>query len=138
MKTYRYPVEVRFRDTDNLGHINNAVYLTYSENCRTRFCQDVLGISIFGDGERIPLILARVEIDFLAQGFLHHNIYVDCHVSRIGTKSFNQVYEIKTENEILARSTAVLVWYDFDQDKSVPLPDETKEALKAYMFGGDS
>ena len=31
---YVWPVEVRFRDLDALGHVNNAVFLTYLESCR--------------------------------------------------------------------------------------------------------
>ncbi|MBK6404207.1 MAG: thioesterase family protein [Holophagales bacterium] len=30
-------VEVRFRDLDAMGHVNNAVYLTYFEQARLAF-----------------------------------------------------------------------------------------------------
>ena len=133
MKTYTYKVEPRFRDTDCLGHINNAVYLTYVESCRTHFCDEVLGFSVFSAGSSIPIILARAEIDFLAQGYLHHKIQVDAQTVHIGTKSFTQEYVIRSEDLVLAKSKAVLVWYDFVADKSIAIPDETKALLKEFM-----
>ena len=133
MKTYSYEVEVRFRDTDGLGHINNAVYLTYVESCRTHFLDDVVGVSIYGVGKRIPVILARAEIDFVAQGYLHHKIKVESYISHIGNKSFKQSYILKAGDQVLAKSTAVLVWFDFDQNKSVTLPEDVRQKLQDYL-----
>ena len=39
---YVLPVEVRFRDTDAMGHINHSVYLTYVEMARTAYYERVL------------------------------------------------------------------------------------------------
>lgn len=133
MKTYTYDVEVRFRDTDNLGHINNAVYLTYVESCRTHFCDEVLGFPVFSTGSKIPIILARAEIDFLAQGYLHHKIKVKSNISHVGTKSFRQDYEVTAGDEVLARSSAVLVWFDFAANASVKIPDDVRQKLNEYL-----
>lgn len=132
MRTYRYDVQVRFRDTDCLGHINNVVYLTYIESCRTRFCQEKLGISV--EGGKFPLILARAEIDFVAQGYFDYSIHVEASIGRIGSKSFQQRYQVKTDDGLLlARSEAVIVWYDFTQETSVLIPDSVKDLLRPYQ-----
>ena len=34
MTTFEHEIEVRFRDCDALGHVNNAVYLTYLGQAR--------------------------------------------------------------------------------------------------------
>ena len=36
MPAYSVPVEVRFNDIDGMGHVNNALFLTYLEHCRMR------------------------------------------------------------------------------------------------------
>ena len=50
---------VRFRDLDSLGHVNNAVFLTYLEEAR-------IGYLVPHGAEAANMILARVEIDFRA------------------------------------------------------------------------
>lgn len=63
--SFRYvcPVVVRFRDCDPMGHVNNAVYLTYLEVARFAYWQDV------ADGRNAAdagVIMARAEIDYKA------------------------------------------------------------------------
>jgi hypothetical protein len=47
-------VTVRFADTDAMGHVNNAKYLTYCEIARIRYWTDVTGepISLGTEGAR--------------------------------------------------------------------------------------
>ncbi len=59
---HRTPLQVRFRDTDAFGHVNNAVFFSYIELARIRYLLDV--IQPAEPFERMPLILARVELDF--------------------------------------------------------------------------
>ena len=40
---HRAAIDVRFADTDAMGHVNNAVYLTYCEMARIRYWTDVTG-----------------------------------------------------------------------------------------------
>ena len=55
----RAPRTVRFRDLDSMGHVNNAVYLTYLEEARIAFLRPP-------GADVADMILARVEIDFRA------------------------------------------------------------------------
>jgi acyl-CoA thioester hydrolase len=38
---FNYPIEVRFSDTDAMGHVNNAVYLTYFEQARLAYWREL-------------------------------------------------------------------------------------------------
>ena len=60
MTTFEHELEVRFRDCDGLGHVNNAVYLTYLEQARFAFWQRLTGVS----GIPRSFIVARVECDY--------------------------------------------------------------------------
>ncbi len=132
-KRYRCDIQVRFRDTDGLGHINNAVYHSYIEMCRTQWLDEALQCGIFSSGQRIPIILARTEMDYLKQGHLHDRIYVEAFVSHIGEKSFRQRYEIKSQQQTIAIAKAVLVWFDFDKNESVAIPEDKKVLMQEYL-----
>lgn len=126
---YETQVDVRFRDTDCLGHINNVVYLSYCETCRLRYFEDKLGYSLDGTGQ-VPIIMAHASIDFLAQGFFTQSLTVSAQTIKVGTKSFTQEYEVKSGSNILAKSQAVLVWFDFAQQTSVAIPDKFRAILE--------
>ncbi len=132
-KRYRYDLQVRFRDTDGLGHINNAVYHSYIEACRTHWLDDALGLGIFTLGQRIPIILARTEMDFLRQAHLHDRLYVESFLSHVGEKSFHQRYEIKSQTQTIAVAKAVLVWFDFDKSSSVSIPPDKRVLMQEYL-----
>lgn len=131
---YRHPIEVRFRDLDGLGHINNAVYLTYIELCRTRFFQKAGFTALEDIRKDFPLILARTEIDFLMQGGMQDSVVVEGWISAIGNKSFTQNYAVTVPGRgVLAQAKAVLVWFDFAANTSVPIPDAARKFLQSCL-----
>jgi acyl-CoA thioester hydrolase len=109
---------VRFGDCDPMGHANNAVYSTYLEQAR-----------ITALGGLDPFILARVEIDFRSELHMNDEIEIRTRCSRVGTKSFDLVHEIRAGDRVAAQAKSVLVGYDYETKTSVPLPDETKRRL---------
>ena len=115
---HRSTLDVRFRDVDLMGHVNNAVYSTFLEEARI----DVLG-------GLADFILARVEIDFRSELRAGEEIEVGTRCSRIGTKSFELEHEIRANGRLAAEAKSVLVGYDYELGGSVPLPEELKERL---------
>jgi len=111
---------VRFRDCDPMGHVNNAVYSTYLEQAR---------IGVLGGLD--PFILARVEIDFRAELRAGEEVEVASRCSRIGTKSFDLEHVISADDRVVAEAKSVLVGYDYDSGRSVPITDTTKRRLAA-------
>ena len=61
------PIQPRFRDTDAMGHINNAVFVTYFEVARTAYWQAMTGMAHY---ERVPFILAHTTIDFRSPAYV--------------------------------------------------------------------
>jgi acyl-CoA thioester hydrolase len=115
---------VRFRDLDSLGHVNNAVYLTYLEQARVAF------LSPRG-AEIASMILARVEIDFRAQVSLGETVEIALTPSRVGTKSFELAYELKVGDRLVAEAKTVLVAFDYERGRSKPMPEEWRKLLSA-------
>lgn len=101
-----------------MGHVNNAAYSTFLEEAR---------IAVLGG--LTDFILARVEIDFRSELRAGEEIEIGTRCSRIGTKSFHLEHEIRADGRIAAEATSVLVGYDYELGKSVPLSEEVKARL---------
>jgi acyl-CoA thioester hydrolase len=129
---YSIPVEVRFNDIDGMGHVNNALFLTYLEHCRMRFFTEEAGSKSERD---FPFILAHAAIDYRAPLKIGCNPIVKMWTSRIGGKSWDFDYEIKDAKTGVVYATAktVQVAYDYQLEKSAVLEGELKAFVKGLM-----
>ena len=124
-------VEIRWSDVDGYGHVNNAVYSTYLEECRDEWLDGALG-----DPEGSwDFVLARVAIDFRRELRLEdEEVVVSCTLRRIGNSSVTLSEEIRTrEGELSAESEAVLVARDRELGRSRPLTDAEREAFEGVL-----
>lgn len=118
--------DVRFRDLDGMGHVNNAVFLTYLESARIAYLE-ALGA---GSNPQAGLILARIDIDFRSPISLGEQVEVGVRPSRVGTKSFELEYEVRAGGRLTAEARSVLVGYDYARGESVEIPAEWREWLE--------
>ena len=127
---------VRFRDCDPLGHVNNAVFLTYLEQARFHLWRAQLGYTAtpaHSSGKRgVGFILARVECDFKAQARYGDELEVRLSLDAIGQKSFTYTYEILdvSTRRVVASARTVQVRFDYDENRSVPIDDALKTRLQ--------
>ncbi len=119
---------IRFRDLDAMGHVNNAVYLTYMESARVAFLVDLEAAKGFAD---LGIIVARIEIDFRAPLGFGEEVEVGVRAGRFGTKSFDLEYELWAGSRLVAEAKSVCVGYDYSIGESVPIPDTWRERLAA-------
>ena len=128
MTTFEHELEVRFRDCDGLGHVNNAVYLTYLEQARFAFWQRLTGVS----GIPRSFILARVECDYRVQATAGDRLVVRLRVTAVGKSSFTFDYEIVNARtrEVVATARTVQVMYDYQAGRSIPVPDDIRARLE--------
>ena len=120
--------QVRFRDLDPMGHVNNAVFLTYIEQARVAF---FAAVGAATELEDMSLIIARVEIDFKAPVRLGQELEIAVRASRFGTKSFDFDYVLRVDGEVVAEAKSVQVAYDYNRREAIPLPAEWRERLTA-------
>jgi acyl-CoA thioester hydrolase len=123
-----YREQVRFRDLDAMGHVNNAVFLTYIESARFAFL-DHLGAASGVDN--MPIIVARIEIDFRAPVSLGDEIEIAVHATRFGDKSFDLAYVLRVGGQVVAEAKSVLVGYDYGSGETIAIPDDWRERLAA-------
>ena len=120
--------QVRFRDLDPMGHVNNAVFLTYIEEARAALLAEVGAATGLED---MNMIVARVEIDFRAPVRFGQEVKISVHASRFGTKSFDLEYELRVDGDVVAEAKSVQVAYDYSRREPVPLPADWREKLTA-------
>jgi acyl-CoA thioester hydrolase len=131
---HRTPVQIRFKDIDALGHVNNANHLSYFELARMNYSNDVLGPI---DWSKTGFILASARIDYKQPILLKDKLFVLSHVSKMGNKSFEMEHLIvRMESDgnetTLASGASVLVCMNYSTMKTIPIPEEWKARVFEY------
>jgi acyl-CoA thioester hydrolase len=127
---YTTPITVRFSDLDIMGHVNNAVYFSYSEHARLEFFE-YLGVT---KGGFPSVLLARVVCNHHLPVLYGQMVEVQTWVSQIGNKSFGVKHHLLADKQHAATLETVLVWYDHAQKASQSIPQAAREKLKTQML----
>ena len=129
-----HPIEVRYGDLDPQGHVNNAKYLTYFEQARVAYWIEMGFFSKDQSFMELGVILADVHLTYLAPVYFGQQIKVGVHVSKLGNKSMTweqNVVDAETGQE-LARGEIVIVAYDYQQQTTIPIPQEWREKIAQF------
>ena len=130
---HRTPVQVRFRDIDAFGHVNNAVVSSYVEQARVTYLRDVLGLDPVGPEDRMPLILAMIKLDYRSPIFLDDRLDIGSRVDWVGRTSLHMSHHLQQqEGRELATAASVLVTYDYDAARPMPVPEAWRATLSAH------
>lgn len=127
---FHLELEPRFSDTDALGHISNTTLPVWFEQARTpvfRIFHPTL------EAETWPLIIARLEIDLLAQSYWHIPVKIKTGIGKIGNSSFHVVQEAWQGDKQIARGVAVLIHFDYESEKALPIPDDIRAKLSEHL-----
>jgi acyl-CoA thioester hydrolase len=131
---HRTRIDVRFRDVDAFGHVNNAVFLSYAEQARIRYLTAALGHPItLTDVEELPLILARLEVDYRAPIFFGETVEVGTRIDWVGDKSFAMSHRLTAGDDAhrVADVASVLVSYDYAAARSMRVPEAWRRGFEA-------
>jgi len=123
--------EVRWRDLDAMGHVNNVVYFTYQEQARIHYLRELELLP--EDAGNIGFILAEASCQFKSPLKLGERVTVYIRVSEIRNSSFVFEYRLEGAQErLVATARSTQVCYDYQNQRSIPLPDEWREVVIAY------
>ena len=126
MEKQRTDIQLRFADTDALGHVNNASFATFAEIARLDFLQRL-------GGSVRSLILASIHLDFRKQVVLGDTVYVETWIEKLGSSSVTLAQEIYANGEKAADVRSVVVYFDYSNQKSRPLTPEMRAVLQPYI-----
>lgn len=133
MDGYRFTlsIPVRFRDVDAMGHVNNAVYLTYFEAARIPYYLMLRGEP---DLARTDMIVARIECDYRSPATFGDTLVVGVRMEEILSRSFTLSYRIEdaVSATLVAAGRSVQVAYDYAARKTQMVPAGLIQAAEAY------
>lgn len=124
---HRTDIQVRFNDTDALGHINNTSFALYAEQARVALLGRLRNDPVF-------LILAHLALDFRRQVRLGEGVYVLSTVEKLGRSSITLKQDIYAADELAVEVRSVVVLFDYDAQKAVALNDEQRGYLEAHKL----
>jgi acyl-CoA thioester hydrolase len=125
-------LQIRWRDVDAYGHVNNAVYLTYLEEARDAWVEEVLG-PVADDVWHF--VLARVAIDYRRELTQEdREVVVRCTLGSIGRSSLRTREEIRTlDGTLSAEASAVIVPRDPRTGRSRALTSVERAVLEREL-----
>lgn len=127
---FSHPVTVRFRDIDVAGHAHHADALIYFEEARWAYWEHVVGKA---DPEDLGYVLAECRVRWHARVLWPQTVTVGVRVSRLGRKHFEMEYEVRSsQGDKLQSGSTVQVMYDFDEGRSMGMPEDLRATLQEF------
>jgi len=127
--------DIRFSDLDRQGHVNNAVFATFSEMGRVAFMYDPeRPLAIEGRG----FVIARLLIDFRAELFWPGTVDIGTGVLKVGRSSFTLAQGLFNSGRLVATTEATIVMIDKETRRPTPLPSQTLDILQGLMLADDA
>jgi acyl-CoA thioester hydrolase len=127
--------DIRYSDLDRQGHVNNAVFATFSEVGRVAFMYDPAK-PLASEGR--SFVIARLLIDFRAELFWPGTVEIGTGVVRVGRSSFTLAQGMFSEGRPVATTEATIVMVDKETRRSTPLPPKTLDVLQSLMLADAS
>lgn len=124
--------KLRYADTDTQGHINNAVFSTLLETGRVEL--------LFSPDSPLTrsnaqCVIARLELDFIAELTWPGEVTIATRVERIGGSSVTLLQALFQDNRCAASAKTIIVHFDPSSRRSAPWHDEAQEFLRKYQSG---
>ena len=128
MSQFSSEVQVRFRDIDAMGHVNNAVYATYVEQARTEYFHRVLDTGL----DAVSTVLASLELSYEQPILLDQSVTVTINVPELGRSSLPMEYEILADGERAATAKSVQVFLNSETGEPYPIPERFRERITEF------
>lgn len=131
---YKIQMNVRFSDLDAMEHVNNAKYLTYLEDARISYLNNILNLS--EASLEYQAVIAKIEINFLNQIKLGDKLEIYTRIFKLGKKSFDFEMLIVINNNgekvIASSSITKMVGFNYKTQQTLMLPGYFRKAVKDY------
>ncbi|MGU3436012.1 acyl-CoA thioesterase [Actinomycetes bacterium M1A6_2h] len=130
--TFTAHLQVRWADSDRLGHVNNVRYVEYAQEARVQFLSRL--------GDRRAVVVRKLEVDYLhpvtdESGPLEVDVWVD----RVGTTSCRLRHVVKNrDGRVCAEVVAVMVGFESETESSRPWSDAERALFEEYSVTADA
>jgi acyl-CoA thioester hydrolase len=121
----RVPIQLRYSDYDERGHVNNALYLTYFEIARVEAWRAI------GPAHPPSFILAEARVTYRSPALPGEPLAVELRTGEVRTRAWTWTYRVVDERDdrLVAEGETTQVAYDYEARRTVPIGAELRGAL---------
>lgn len=131
---HKTEIKVRFSDLDAMQHVNNATYLTYLEEARIDYFNNLFNRN--KESLDFEAVIARIEIDYIFPIVLGDDIEVYTRISNFSNKSVDVIHiiAIRKDSGLIkaAASVTKLVYYDYKSRATKKIPEAAKNLILEF------
>ena len=127
-RVHRTDIQLRFADTDALGHVNNRSFIVYAELARIEFMKSIEAVVL-------AQILAHISADFRKQVLFGDSIVAETWVERVGNTSVTLRQAIRANGAVAVELKSVSVCFDYSAQRPQPWPQNLRTAFESYIPG---
>jgi acyl-CoA thioester hydrolase len=124
-------ISVRWRDLDAFNHVNNSSYLTFLEESRLQWLQQLKGPWMT---EHAMPVMAASQVNYRLPIGWPAQLQVELYCTRMGNSSMtigHRMVDADDKNKLYCDGHVVMVWMDPTTGKSVSLPPPVKDSASA-------
>ena len=128
---HQMPVQLRFSDVDQFGHVNNSVYFSLYDLAKTTYIKEILEDISW---EKVGIVVANINANFFSPVFLNDDIVIETSIVHLGNKSFTLLQRavLAATGEVKCECRTVMVLYDIVALEPIVIPMEYKKAIADY------
>jgi acyl-CoA thioester hydrolase len=124
-------IDIRWRDLDALGHVNQAVYQTYGEEIVDAWFRETLGLT---EGEVWDYVVVRLTTEYRSELRLADGQVVGAvRLVRLGKSSVTLALELRaaSDGRVAAESEVVFACWDVETRAARPITEVERAKLEA-------
>jgi acyl-CoA thioester hydrolase len=130
-------IGLRMNDFDANQHVNNTAFVSFLQDARANYFRKLWG----EDWTESSVVIATLDVDFLAPIVLGDTVHVDVRVVDVGTSSWTVEYRVRAVPEegadlperVAAEASSVQVAWDREAESSQRLPESWRDELEAEL-----
>ena len=128
---HKMPVQIRFSDVDQFGHVNNSVYFSLYDLAKTSYINDVLGKT---DWKKMAIVVANVNANFFMPVFFSDEIVIETAIIHLGHTSLTLLQRAVCRNtgEVKCECRTIMVYFDLEKKEPAILPENYKNIISLY------
>jgi acyl-CoA thioester hydrolase len=131
---HKYKSTVKFHEVDSFGVVHNIQYFYWLENARLEYFRYIDNSGIFKNfGKEYIHIIVNANIDYMKSARMFDDYEILTRISWIKDSSFGfENLVLNSEGVLLAKATAVIVYFDLDTNSSIRIPDNIREMILKF------
>jgi len=126
-------IEVKYRDTDSMGHVSSPVYYDYLQHAYLTFMHALLELPL---KEKLPHIMVKTACEYVEPAQYGDVLKVCSSVTRFGSKSFDLEHLMvrgDDKDSIVAKGFSTHVMFDYSNNATIPVPEEFKSRVIRFQ-----